>query len=347
MSFFLKEISDREPQKVLSKISLVVNHLDQESYVMRNGIIMMIGTLIEKAFNEPQNAENNSRQIQDEDIDQDEDIISARNRNKEKNKKTKNDLFDMLETRILDINSYTRSKVLQTWSQLIQEKIVPVTRLCKTLIPLVRDRLQDKAALVRKQAIQILTVIVKKIPWGPLELDNDKAKREMELLKHEIKQIENSLSELELKLSHKLLKKQGIEFKLDQGDGNEDEDNKEDLDRNHNHNHNHNKKKRRRSGVDSDGDDDLELDEDEDEDSDANMKDLTDKNKNKNRNRNRNKNADKEENDDDEEESEDDEESLEDMVAKIGSFDKLKTQRKQLMMLELFDLFTGAMSECD
>ena len=245
LSFFLKEMADREPQKVLSKISLVVNHLDQESYVMRNGIIMMIGTLIENAFNE------NIRQIRDDDVDQD----TLNENKKTKNKKTKNDLFDMLETRILDINSYTRSKVLQTWSHLIQEKIVPVNRLCKTLIPLVCDRLQDKAALVRKQAIQILTVIVKKNPWGPLELDNDKAKQEMKLLKYEIKQIENSLSKLELKLSHKLLKKQGIEFKLDAADDNDDE--QQDNDDN-NHNKNHNKKRRRASGADSDGDEDYE-----------------------------------------------------------------------------------------
>merc|ERR1719334_2176770 len=58
LSFFLKEIADREPKLVLSKISLVVNHLDQESYVMRNGIITMIGSLIENGFKD--NAQSQS-----------------------------------------------------------------------------------------------------------------------------------------------------------------------------------------------------------------------------------------------------------------------------------------------
>jgi len=77
LSFFLKEIADRQPQKVLSKISLVVNHLDQESYVMRNGIITMIGSLIEYGFNEDNNI-----------IDDDQQEINVNN-NREKQKKNK------------------------------------------------------------------------------------------------------------------------------------------------------------------------------------------------------------------------------------------------------------------
>merc|ERR1712129_498340 len=113
----------------------------------------------------------------------------------------------------LDQESYVmRNGISQMIGSLIESKIVPVTRLCHTLIPAVRDRLCDKAALVRKQAIQILTVIVKANPWGPLELDNDKALHDMNSLKTQIERIESNLSELELKLSHKLLIKQGIEF---------------------------------------------------------------------------------------------------------------------------------------
>eukprot|EP00484_Ammonia_sp_Unknown_P005006 CAMPEP_0197073468 /NCGR_PEP_ID=MMETSP1384-20130603/210621_1 /TAXON_ID=29189 /ORGANISM="Ammonia sp." /LENGTH=1672 /DNA_ID=CAMNT_0042512305 /DNA_START=42 /DNA_END=5060 /DNA_ORIENTATION=- len=338
LSFFLKEIADRLPHKVLSKISLVVNHLDQESYVMRNGIITMIGSLIEFAFTENdgnQQQQSNGNEPADDVLNDayNTHVHGARNDdNREKQKKTKNDLFDMLETRILDINSYTRSKVLQTWSHLIEEKIVPVTRLCKTLIPVVRDRLQDKAALVRKQAIQILTVIVKKNPWGPLELDHEKAKLEMEALKHEIKRIENSLSKLELKLSHKLLKKQGIEFKLDdeenQDDDAEAEGEEDDEDEDGNHNRNKKKKNGKKQRKTK-----RRLNIETDEDSDEEMADLTDA-----------ANNDEEEQDEEEEEEED--ESLEQMVARIGSFDQLKTQRKQLMMLELLVLFTNAMSEC-
>merc|ERR1719477_373751 len=100
----------------------------------------MLGSLIENACctNTTTNNNNNNETVSDSEV--------------EKKKAAKNDLFDMLETRILDVNSYTRSKVLQTWSRLVEEKLVPVTRLCHSLIPAVRGRLQDKAALVRRQA---------------------------------------------------------------------------------------------------------------------------------------------------------------------------------------------------
>eukprot|EP01084_Bolivina_argentea_P140559 247061_1 len=249
ISFFLKNLASKCPKLVLNKISLVVNHLNEESYVMRNGIITMIGSLIE-------NIEFNNDQ----------------------NKKIKNDLFDMLETRILDINSYTRSKVLQVWAHLMEEKIVPVYRLCNTLIPIIKNRLNDKSALVRKQSINVLSIIIKNNPWGPLELDNNYAKQQMNLLKNKINIIENKLTKIQLKLSHKLLKKAGVHYNDDQQQEEQEEDQNEDEQM------------------------DLEQSEQEEEE--------------------------------------------EEEIASFEEFDELKIQRKQLMMLELFVLFTGLMSEC-
>eukprot|EP01083_Nonionella_stella_P239354 837796_1 len=258
LSFFLKHLADRCPKQVLSKISLVVNHLDEESYVMRNGIVTMIGSLIEH-----------------------------NDWSDEKDKERKYNLFVLLEIRITDPNSYTRGTVLKAWLHLIQEKIVPVHLLCQSLIPLFCDRLQDKVAAVRKQAIQILTVIVTS---NTFELDINQVTLQMDELKSKIQSIEDSLTETELKLSHQLLKKQGIGFKLE----NEEEKMEvENTDKDSNRN--------------------------EEEDSDENMTDLTEN---------------------------EEHETLEQMVAKIQSFDDLKTQGKQLMMLELFILFTDAMGEC-
>ena len=94
ISVFISEIGERLSSHVLPYISLLLPHLSGESYMMRNGIIQMLGFLVAKAFTE-NSKENSSRE----------------------------DLLNILEERFLDMNSWTRGKVLQTWQYLFQYEI--------------------------------------------------------------------------------------------------------------------------------------------------------------------------------------------------------------------------------
>jgi condensin complex subunit 1 len=90
ISVFISELGERLSSNVLPYISLLLPHLSGESYMMRNGIVQMLGFLVAKGFQE--NSKNDSRE----------------------------DLLNILEERYLDMNSWTRGKVLQTWQYLFQ-----------------------------------------------------------------------------------------------------------------------------------------------------------------------------------------------------------------------------------
>ncbi|ETO26135.1 condensin subunit SMC1, partial [Reticulomyxa filosa] len=110
LSLFLAELGERCPQAVLAKISLVINHLDHESYSMRNGIVSLLGTLIRYVTKDQHNNDEKKN---------DESETVAR-MGEEQRVKTRNDLLDLLESRMLDVSSYTRSKVLQVWFPLVE-----------------------------------------------------------------------------------------------------------------------------------------------------------------------------------------------------------------------------------
>lgn len=87
---FLIELSERIPKQMYQNISLVISHLDGDAYIMRSGIIQVLGNIICKYLDGGDNRE------------------SAES------------LMDILEERTRDSKSFTRSKALHVWEQLIQ-----------------------------------------------------------------------------------------------------------------------------------------------------------------------------------------------------------------------------------
>jgi len=74
---------------------MILPLLDCQQYTIRNGVIQSIGNLIYTSFSE----------------------------NHEKETSTRDSLLDVLIERFRDVNAYTRSTVLQTWSLLAKKKI--------------------------------------------------------------------------------------------------------------------------------------------------------------------------------------------------------------------------------
>ena len=84
-------------------------------------------------------------------------------------------LFDLLISRMLDLSSYVRSKVLATFSKLCELRVpFPKQRLKITRHAVAM--LEDKASMVRKSAVALLTKLITTHPWGlmhggPLNLE--------------------------------------------------------------------------------------------------------------------------------------------------------------------------------
>ncbi len=94
--------------------------------MLRNGVIITIGKLLSAAFNDEHAQKLKDLQNYQEQQSADE---SDEEEKKEKNTKSLNNgvneglvesLWDILKQRFHDVSSYTRSKVLQTWTHLCE-----------------------------------------------------------------------------------------------------------------------------------------------------------------------------------------------------------------------------------
>ncbi|XP_033731463.1 condensin complex subunit 1-like, partial [Pecten maximus] len=138
-STFLVEIADRIPAYVLPNMSLLLCHLDSEPYIMRNCVLGVIGEILMKVLNK-------------DSLD-------------DKTKATRDQFLDNLEDHVHDTNAYVRSKCLQIWIAIVNEKCLPLSRQV-SLTTLVVGRLQDKSSSVRKQALQLITNLFKCNPYA-------------------------------------------------------------------------------------------------------------------------------------------------------------------------------------
>eukprot|EP00697_Spironema_sp_BW2_P005973 gnl/Spiro4/18329_TR9809_c0_g1_i2.p1 gnl/Spiro4/18329_TR9809_c0_g1~~gnl/Spiro4/18329_TR9809_c0_g1_i2.p1 ORF type:complete len:1321 (-),score=343.91 gnl/Spiro4/18329_TR9809_c0_g1_i2:4-3927(-) len=134
---FLQELADRLPKVVLSNISSLVAYLGGESYTMRNATIYLIGRVV-KHFGPCSS-------------------VSAA--------KTRDHLLDILEQRVRDVNAHVRNKVLQTWTFLCDEGLIPVARVTRVAELAVRH-CADKGALARRSSMQLLASLLQHNPFG-------------------------------------------------------------------------------------------------------------------------------------------------------------------------------------
>ncbi|PVD36929.1 hypothetical protein C0Q70_03922 [Pomacea canaliculata] len=138
-SQFLVEIAEKVPAAVLPNVSVVLALLDGESYSLRNGVLGMMGEILTRVLNK-------------DDLDQHQRL-------------TRDGFFDRLQDHIHDCNAFVRSKVLQIWLTIVNEKSLPLPRQ-EVLVSLVLGRLQDKSSQVRRYAIQLLTAILRCNPFA-------------------------------------------------------------------------------------------------------------------------------------------------------------------------------------
>lgn len=141
---FLVELADRIPKLISTNIGILVPHFGGESYKIRNALVAVLGKLISKAF---------------KDIDGEVSSKSIRLR-------TKQAMLEILLERCRDVSAYTRSRVLQVWGELCEEHSISIG-LWNEVAEVAAGRLEDKSAIVRKSALNLLIMLLQHNPFGP------------------------------------------------------------------------------------------------------------------------------------------------------------------------------------
>uniref|UniRef100_A0A670ZQ92 Condensin complex subunit 1 n=1 Tax=Pseudonaja textilis TaxID=8673 RepID=A0A670ZQ92_PSETE len=136
---FLTELTERTPAIVLSNMSVLLHHLDGESYGMRNAILAAMAEMLLQVLN--------GEQLEEAAIN------------------TRDQFLDTLQAHTCDISSFVRSRVLQLFTRIVQQKALPLTRF-QAVVCLAVDRLQDKAVTVVKNAIQLLSAFLSNNPFS-------------------------------------------------------------------------------------------------------------------------------------------------------------------------------------
>ncbi|CAM6100082.1 unnamed protein product [Calypogeia fissa] len=140
---FLQELAVRLPKIMMTNLSLFLCHLDGKSYKMRNSLVIVIGKLLGEATKK-------------EDATSTSDVIRLGNEQR---------LLNILVERSRDISAHTRKHVLQTWAYLCKERAVPIGH-WNLVSDLAAGRLEDNAAIVRKNALQLLATLLEYNPFG-------------------------------------------------------------------------------------------------------------------------------------------------------------------------------------
>ncbi|KAF8043750.1 hypothetical protein BT93_A1921 [Corymbia citriodora subsp. variegata] len=141
---FLVELADRMPKLMSTNIGLLVSHFGGESYKIRNALVGVLGKLVAKAF---------------KDVEGEVSSKSVRLRAKQA-------MLEILLERCRDVSAYTRSRVLQVWAELCEEHSVTIG-VWNEVANVAAGRLEDKSAIVRKSALNLLITMLQHNPFGP------------------------------------------------------------------------------------------------------------------------------------------------------------------------------------
>nr|XP_035973565.1 condensin complex subunit 1 isoform X2 [Halichoerus grypus] len=143
---FLTELAERIPAILMSSMCILLDHLDGENYMMRNAVLAAMAEMVLQVLNGDQ--------------------LGGAARD------TRDQFLDTLQAHGHDVNSFVRSRVLQLFTRIVQQKALPLTRF-QAVVALAVGRLADKSVLVCKNAIQLLASFLANNPFSCKLSDTD------------------------------------------------------------------------------------------------------------------------------------------------------------------------------
>uniref|UniRef100_M4BXY5 Uncharacterized protein n=1 Tax=Hyaloperonospora arabidopsidis (strain Emoy2) TaxID=559515 RepID=M4BXY5_HYAAE len=213
IAMFLSSLSTLTPALITGNLSFVLALLDCEAYQLRNAAVTCVTQILLWNFRQSGQQEPEDDAVttvkkkhgpdSDESSDGEGDGSSSEsngeahteNANTEAprtfSRSTRDQLLSVLEDRIHDINSFARGHVLKMWALLCEEGALPLHML-KNVTLMAVGRLQDKAVVVRRHSIHLLTLLLERNPFmGNLDrqfyaMKHDALTVEMKLMRDEV-----------------------------------------------------------------------------------------------------------------------------------------------------------------
>ena len=156
------ELAEKAPQSVAASFGVLLHHFSGSSPSMRSGLISAVGNLVVRAFAGAAAMEDGGTGALGGDDGHEmaaSDAVRAKLR-------TKQGLLTLLIARARDSSAFTRARVLQTWAFLAANKCIPLGH-WTCVSEIARKRMSDKAAIVRRAAMQLLSALLEFNPFGP------------------------------------------------------------------------------------------------------------------------------------------------------------------------------------
>jgi len=157
---FISELALKKPRLVLANISFLLPYLGSDSYHLRSAIVTAIGyfvsahkATIDDGIKADHLSSYDKRQLKHEAED---DALRKTDDNIDNNISS---LLDLLEARVYDNTSFTRSATLKSWAYLISCDAIPLDRVL-SVTKLAIDRLQDRSVHVRRSAMQVRECLI-------------------------------------------------------------------------------------------------------------------------------------------------------------------------------------------
>jgi len=138
----LTSLARSVPRDVLRALPHLVGQLDSESYVLRCGMVEVLGLLLGHLASPAASSDGAEEQ----------------------GKTQARSLLTVLQERLLDVNAFVRARVIQVFAEGLRSGWLPVTQRARLLAALL-PRIRDKSSNVRRKAIQILGDFLRTHPF--------------------------------------------------------------------------------------------------------------------------------------------------------------------------------------
>ncbi|XP_055595244.1 condensin complex subunit 1-like isoform X2 [Uranotaenia lowii] len=176
-SQFLVELGTLAPKLIIPHLSTLSEELlGLESYVVRNCVLQIMGEAIV--------TELTSEELSDE------------------LKETRDEFLQDLFNHTMDVSAHVRSKVLQIWLHIQGQNAVPLSWQHQVLERAV-ERLEDKALLVRKNAIALIKVFLEHNPFSAklslaeLRAQYEEADKKLQDIRNQMVEQDSALKQIE------------------------------------------------------------------------------------------------------------------------------------------------------
>ena len=179
---FIESLARVNPDLISQHLAILKGQIDSRAYQIRSSLVHAMGLLISYIHKVSQDLLGDKEKepgnklegedVEDEEVDitEEEEVdaeteIISQEKNIDKLCRVRDALLDLLTERVHDVSPYTRAAVLKVWVFLLEDKAVPVRRI-NAVVELAVDRLLDKTASVRKQALSVLTSVLDNNPFS-------------------------------------------------------------------------------------------------------------------------------------------------------------------------------------